>query len=130
VTTDGTRFHQAGGHGDVLQGLLAALGNAAQAVANVQIGVPQQGKERGQLLLVAVDIFLASQDQQVDVGVGVQFAASVTANGQQADVIVRPDVKLAGAAQHLVHEPGAPQHQLDDVLASGVAGIQYPADVL
>ncbi|MCY1363900.1 hypothetical protein D9M69_506810 [compost metagenome] len=66
------------------------------------------------------------EDQQVDVGVGVQLAAPVAADRQQGDVgVLAPGEAGPGLAEDLVDEPGAVLDQATDVAALAKARIEH-----
>lgn len=66
------------------------------------------------------------QDQQVDVGVGVQLTATVAADGHQGDIGVFTPVELfPGLLQDVVDEPGAVLDQSTNVPATAKARIEH-----
>jgi hypothetical protein len=83
-------------------------------VADVEADVPQQADQllelrRGRRVLLGM-VVIGQQDQQVDVGPGIELAAAIAADGGQGQVLrhgqCRPDVP-----QHLVHQCGAAAEQ-------------------
>src|SRR5690606_33728842 len=71
------------------------------------------------------------QDQQIDIGVGVQLATAVAADGQQGDVgVLAPVEALPGFLQYLVDEPGAVLDQAANVAAFAKAPVEHLAGLL
>ncbi|MCY1286403.1 hypothetical protein D9M70_353720 [compost metagenome] len=125
---DGAAFHQVGDHRQVGAGLLGAFGDRAHALADFQADVPEQGEKALDGLAEDFVVGTVQQDQQVDVGVGVQLAAAVAAHRQQGDVgVLAPAESFPGRPQDLVDEPGAVFHQATDVAAVGEAVVEYLA---
>ena len=87
-------------------------------MANLEADVPEEGEKAldcvaKQLVVVAVE-----QDQQIDVGEGVQLTAAIAADGDQRDIrALVPVEALPGGAQDLIDEPGAIFDQAADVAA-------------
>ncbi|CUK07277.1 Uncharacterised protein [Achromobacter sp. 2789STDY5608615] len=77
------RFKQRGFHRDVGVGLALAVLDGAHAVAGLQAQVPERGDQLLDGGLVLGGGGVRQQDQQVDVGVRVQFAAAVAAHRRQ-----------------------------------------------
>src|SRR5690606_6814449 len=123
---DGAAFHQVGDHCQVGAGLCGAFVDAAHALPDLQADIPEKGEKA---LNGATECFVvgaAQQDQQVDVGVGVQLAAAVAADRQQGDVCITAPVEaLPGADQDLIDEPGTVFDQAADVAALAKACVEY-----
>ncbi len=79
------RFHDVGGDGDVALRLVDALRDVAHAVTDFQADVPEQGQKTFDGLAPGLVIGAVEQDHQVDIGTGQQFAAAVTADGDQCN---------------------------------------------
>ena len=70
-------------------------------------------------------IGVVEQNQQVDVGVGVQFAAAITADGHQGDIgLVAPAELFPRLLQDIVDEPGAIFDQASNITAIAKALVQ------
>ncbi len=125
------RFHQVGDHGHIRARLVLALADAAHRVADFQADIPQQGeKTADRLVVVLAAAAIAQQDQQVDVRMGVQFAASVAADCQQGDIRLHRAVEGGpGLAQDLVGQPGAVVDQFVNVPLALETGLEYVAGV-
>ncbi|MNE60054.1 hypothetical protein D3C80_1551780 [compost metagenome] len=68
------------------------------------------------------------QDQQVDVGVGVQFAAPVTAGGDQGNIgVFAPGELIPGLLQDVVDEPGAVLDQPADLATAAKTVVEHLA---
>ena len=113
---DGAGFQQVGEDGHILPRRLAGFLQAAHAVANIQFQVPQQGDEAAQVFVPALFDAVAGEDQQVDIGMGMQLAASVPANRQQRNV-TGPGIVVAvpDLPQYQVNRVCAGFHQIPDV---------------
>jgi hypothetical protein len=103
----------------VLLRFLVALVDRPDAVPDVQFEVPEVLYERldsvAILRGVAVD-----QNQQIDVGVRVQLAATVAADGEQREMsrrAFRPLDPVPQVSDQLVEESGATAHDRFDVFA-------------
>ena len=128
---DGAAFHQVGDHRQVGARLLGALGDRAHALPDFQADVPEQGEEALDRRAEDLVVGAVEQDQQVDVGVRVQLAAAVAADGQQGDVgILAPVEALPGFLEDLVDEPGAVLDQATDVAALAKAPVEHLARLL
>ncbi|MNN36130.1 hypothetical protein D3C81_1500110 [compost metagenome] len=123
---DGPALHQVGDHREVGLRFFRALVDRADALADFQADVPEQGKEAFDRIAEGLLIFAIEQDQDVDVGVRVQLAAAVAADGDQGDIgIVAPVEALPGLLQDLVDEPGAVFDQAADIAAAVEAGVEH-----
>ena len=59
-------------------------------MADIEFDIPKQGNEVLQVTGVAVDaVFVTSKQEQVDVGVRMQFRTAITAHCDQGDVLRR-----------------------------------------
>ncbi len=114
-TRHGAALEQVGDHRDVGRGLALAVGQRAHAVADLQADVPEEGDEGGQRLAEGRVVVVLEQQQQVDVGVGMQLAAAVAAHGEQRHAVAGPVVLLPGDGQQAVQAPGPAVHQIADV---------------
>src|SRR5690554_5329668 len=83
---NGTGFQQVGKYRDIFPCGGDGFVHAAHAVADIEFQVPQQGNEGAQIVLPLGRHALAGEDQQVNIGVGVQFAPAVATYGNQGDV--------------------------------------------
>ncbi len=127
---DGAAFHEGGDHRQVGACFLRALLHRAHALADFQADVPEQGEEAFDRLAEALLVLAVEEDQQVDVGVGVEFAAAVAAHGDQGDVgVVSPVEALPGLLQDLVDAPGAIFDQAADVAAAVEAVVEHFAEL-
>ena len=84
--------------------LALAVGQRAHAVADVELQVPEQAHEGGDLLLGGARIL--GQDQEVDVRVGVQFRPPVAAHREQREVVVVDEPVLPDLGQEGIDEAG------------------------
>ena len=100
-------FQQCGLDRNVTLGFVQAVIDAAHAMTDIEPDVPQQPDQflqlrRGHGARLRVS-FVGQQDQQIDVGTGIEFAATVAANsGQRQSVGHRqcaPDFP-----QHVIHQ--------------------------
>ena len=82
-------------------------------MADVELQVPQQPDEGRDVVPNRAGSL--REDEQVDVGMGVQFAASIPADGQQCEVVVALEPVLPDFRQERVDEPRPFRHQLVDV---------------
>ena len=95
---------------DVALGFVQALVDAAHAVADVEADVPQQADQlfelrRGRGVLGGM-VVIGQQDQQIDVGTRVEFAAAVSADGGQGQVL-RHGQRRPYVPQDPIHQRGA-----------------------
>ena len=90
------RFQHRGQDGDVLRGFVATFLDRPHAVAQVQAHVPQVADQVFDRLPLFVLRRGGGENQDVDVGVGEQLAASVAADGHQAG-----KARYAGVAGNL-----------------------------
>ncbi|GIX22614.1 MAG: hypothetical protein KatS3mg121_1397 [Gammaproteobacteria bacterium] len=108
----GPRFHQVGDHGDVARGFLAALGDGAHAVADLQAQVPEQADETLDPVAQGVQGVVLDEQRQVHVGVGVQLAPAVAPDRDQgAARLLARETRRPERAQRLVDRGGALAHQ-------------------
>lgn len=122
---DGAAFHQVGDHRQVGAAFHGALGHRAHALADFQADVPQQRQKPLDGVAENFLVFAVQQDQQVDIGIGVQLAAAVAADCQQGDVGVFVPVKLLpGLLQDVIDEPGAVLDQPANVAAAAKALVE------
>ena len=113
------RFHQVGDDGDVGRRLLLALFNAAHTLSDFQADIPKQQQKGFDGVAVGFDI-APQQDQQVDVRVRVQLAATVAADRQQRDAgVASAGQTRPGLLQNLIGNPGTFVDQLMNVAALG-----------
>ncbi len=128
ATGDVARLNEVGGHRDVGLALLDALRHVAYRLTHLELEIPQQGNEladaQSQHLVQLVAVI---EDQQVDVGVGVQLASAITAYRDEGEVALVEAKLLPEAAEQLIHIFGAGGNQLDDVVTGIEAGVQ-PAE--
>ncbi len=125
---DVARLDEVGGDRDVAAPLLDALAHVAHRLAHLQLEIPQQGDELADAQpqhLVQLVPFV--EDQQVDVGVGVQLAAAIAPHRDQGEIRLVKAEFLPQPGQQLVHVFGAGGYQLDDVVTGVEAGVQ-PAE--
>src|SRR5690554_1444053 len=83
---DGTGLQQVGKDRDIFPGGSDGFIHAAHAVADIEFQVPQQGNKGAQIVLPFGRHAFAGENQQVDIGVGVQFTPAVATYGNQGDV--------------------------------------------
>lgn len=123
---NGAAFHQVGDHRQVGAGLVGAFLHRTHALADFQADVPQQRQEPFDGVTENFMIGAVEQDQQIDVGVGVQFAAPVAADRDQRDVgILAPVELLPGLLQDVIDEPGAVLDQPPNVPATAKALVEH-----
>ncbi|KPW92123.1 hypothetical protein ALO79_200026 [Pseudomonas syringae pv. castaneae] len=123
---DGATFHQVGHHRQVGAGLVGALLYRAHALADFQADVPQQGQETLDGVTKDLVIGVVQQDQQVDVGIRVQFATPIATHCHQGDVGIQAPVELLpGLLQDVVDEPGTVLDQPADIPAIAKALVEY-----
>ena len=125
---DGAAFHQVGDHRQVGTGFFGAFVHRAYALADFQADVPQQRQKALDGIAKGLMIGLVQQDQQVDVGVGMQFAATVAADRHQGDIGVETPIELLpGLLQDVIDEPGAVLDQAANIPAAAKARIEHLA---
>lgn len=123
---DGAAFHQVGNHRQVGAGLFGAFFHRAHALPDFQADVPEQGQEAFDGVAENLVVGAVQQDQQVDVGVGVQFAATVAADRHQGDVGVFAPVELVpGLLQDVIDEPGAVLDEPADIPSAAKAFVEH-----
>ena len=96
-----------------------ALVDRSDAVADVQFEIPQVLHERLDAVAILGGIAV-DEDQQIDVGVRMQFAAPVAADGEQRELLAgafRPVDPAPEVLDQLVEEFGAAAHDRFDVFA-------------
>ncbi len=80
-------FGQIGCDGQILSGFFQAFCLGADAMTDFQSNIPE-GSDEGFDALGEGIVFLAGQqDEQVDVGIGIQLAASIPAHGHQGGIL-------------------------------------------
>jgi hypothetical protein len=82
-------------------------------VADFEADIPQRSDKVGQGRLCAGREFVRQQDHDIDVGIGVQFAATVTADRYQRGTR-RLDIDLPELSELLIDNRGAGMHELDN----------------
>ncbi len=87
VPADEALIEKADGELEVALVQLARIGDGAHRMAYVQAFVPQDAQELGEWLFVAWMIGqLVDQQQQVDIGIGKQLPAAITADGDYREI--------------------------------------------
>ena len=120
------RLHERGRDTDVGQALLLAVIDGAHAVADLEADVPEEGQEPAEHLVPFLRITLRKEDHHVDVGAGVQLAASVAADGDQREFTgADPRMQVPGAYQHGVDQAGA----VEDERVDRLVGLEAPPQV-
>ncbi|MNE28757.1 hypothetical protein D3C80_1222130 [compost metagenome] len=105
---DGAAFHEVGDDREIGPGLFGALIDRAHALADFQADIPEQGQEAFDGIAKDLVVGAVEQDQQVDVGIGVQFPPAIAANGHQGDIgVIAPVELVPGLLQDVVDQPGA-----------------------
>ena len=95
-------------------------------MAYFEADVPEEGQEPAECLVPFFRVPLRQEDHHVDVGAGVQLAASVAADGDQREFTgADPGMQVPGAHQHGVDQAGAVEDQRVDRLV----GLEAPAQV-
>ncbi|MNP09118.1 hypothetical protein D3C76_1012100 [compost metagenome] len=123
---DGAAFHQVGHDCQVGAGLLGTLLDRPNTLADFQADVPQQGQETLDGIAENLVVGTVEQDQQVDVGVGVQLATTVAADRDQRDVgVLTPVELLPGLLQEVIDEPGTVLDQSANVPAAAKASVEH-----
>lgn len=123
---NGAAFHQVGDHCQVGAGFVGAFLHRTYALADFQADIPQQRQEALDGVAENLMIGAVQQDQQVDVGIRVQFAAPVAAHRHQGDVgVLAPVELLPGLLQDVVDEPGAVLDQPADIAAAAKALVEH-----
>ena len=112
-TRDQAGLHQARREDRVAAGIRLALLHAAHAVGDGEPDVPDQGNEALHPLFVFGRQGGRSENQQIDVGEGVQFASPVAAHRHEADTPLR------------VQAATGPHFNQDRVDVSGQVGHQF-----
>ncbi len=131
VAVQDPRFEQRRHDAHIGRALLHALGNRAHAVSHLEADIPQERNEPLHLGALGVVRRLRHQQQDVDVRAGVQFAATVTADGHQRPVPVAVAQMLEpGLAQHRIDEGGARVHQRLDRFFAEKAGFEFLVGLL
>ena len=106
------RLHQRGHHADVGGTFLGAFVDGAHAVADLEIDVPQEGHQPFDQAAAGLIGCRGDQDQDVDVGMRMQLAAPVTADGRQCPAReAGRQLRAPHLAQDGVDELGARVHQ-------------------
>src|SRR5690606_6923636 len=106
-------LEQGCGDRDIARRGVDVLPDGAHALANFKIDVPEEGQEGLDVGLVGLEVVTLQQDLDVDVGVGVQLAAAITANGHEADVGgVLPAMAAPDLSEDLVDEPAVVADQV------------------
>src|SRR5690606_38507007 len=99
-------------------------------MANGKADIPEQGEKALDRIAKYFLVAFVQKNQQVDIGIGVQFAASVTAHRHQRDIgVFAPLEALPCGAQHLIDKPGPILHQSSNVPAGQKALIENLARV-
>lgn len=125
---DGAAFHQVGDHGQVGAGLFGAFSHRTHALADFQADIPQQRQKTLDGVTKDLMVGAVQQDQQVDIGVGVQFATAVAADGHQGDIGVLAPIKLLpGLLQDVIDEPGTILDQPANLPAAAKALVEHLA---
>ena len=123
ISGEQARFQERGHDADVADAFLGALRHGAHAVADLEPDVPQerhQGADGGAPRRVRRS---RHEQQDVDVGSGVQLAAAVTPDRDQGPGL-RGAVPAPGLAQRRVDERRARVHQVLDGLLGDEARLQ------
>ena len=98
--------HEVGGYGDVAPRLVHALAYGADAVPDRQPDVPQEREKAPDLLVVAAAHRPAGEDEQVDVGTGMQLAAAVaTGRDERATGVGVESEPAPDEREYVVDEP-------------------------
>ncbi len=128
ATGDVAGLDEVGGDRNIGAPLLETLRHVAHRLTHLKLEIPQQGDEltdaQSQHL---VQIVAVIEDQQVDIGVGVQLAAAIAPHRDEGEVALVKAEFLPQAAEQLIHVLGAGGDQLDDVVAGIKTGVQ-PAE--
>ena len=123
---DVARLDKVGGDSDIAAPLLDALAHVAHRLPDFQLEIPQQGDELADAQpqhLVQLVPFI--EDEQVDVGVGVQFAPAIAAHRDQGQAGLVEAELVPEPCQQRIHVFGAGGHQFDDVVA-GIEALVQP----
>ena len=105
-------FHERCGNRQVVTADLAALGYGSGAVADLKAQIPQERQETRDGVTGAARAALRQQ-QQVDIGAGMQLAAAVAADRHNGHGRFAAAAKrLPGAHNNQIYQPGAILHQL------------------
>ena len=123
---DVARLDEVGGDSDIVAALLDALAHVAHRLPDFQLEIPQQGDELADAQpqhLVQLVPFI--EDEQVDVGVGVQFAPAIAAHRDQGQAGLVEAELVPEPCQQRIHVFGAGGHQFDDVVA-GIEALVQP----
>ena len=82
-------------------------------MADFQADIPQKGDKFFQLVAGCLFRLAGAQDQQVNIGMRMQFATAVTAHGDQRQVWLRAErTDLPGTHQHVIDQLCADIYQL------------------
>jgi hypothetical protein len=123
---DGAAFHQIGDDCQVGAGLFGALIDRANALTDFETDVPQQRQKTFDGIAENFVIGAVQQDQQIDVGIGVQFTTAITADRDQRDVgVLTPVELLPGLLQDVIDEPGAVFDQAADVATVAKTRVEH-----
>src|SRR5690606_38055738 len=106
----------------------AALIQRANAVADFQADVPEQGKETLDGFAKQLVIVFSQQNQQINIRIRMQFATTVAADRHEGDVgMLAPGEAVPGATQDLIDEPGAIFNQAADIAALSESLVEHAA---
>ncbi|MCY1288707.1 hypothetical protein D9M70_377620 [compost metagenome] len=123
---DGAAFHQVGDDRQVGAGLDGAFVDRANALADLQADVPQQRQKTLDGIAENLVVGAFQKDQQVDIGIRVQFATAVAADRDQRDVgVLAPAELLPGLLQDVIDEPGAILDQPANVPAIAKTRVEH-----
>ena len=112
---DGAALEQVGDDREVGPGLAFAVGQRAHAVPDLQADVPQEGDKGRQRLAIGCVVVVLEQQQEVDIGVGVQLAAAIAAHGEQGHAVIGPGVVFPGHRQQPIQAPGATMDEVANI---------------
>jgi hypothetical protein len=121
---NGTAFHQVGDDRKVGAGLDGTFVHRANALADFQADVPQQRQKTLDGITKNFMIGAVEQNQQIDIGKGVQLTTTVATDRDQGDVgVFAPVELLPGLLQDVIDEPGAILDQPADLAAVAKAPV-------
>ena len=108
VSSQGARFHDVGGHGDVFPCQIHAFVQRAHCMADFQAHIPQKRDET--LKAVAQCLFrgVSEQHQQIHIGAGVQLPAAIAAHGDQCYIVPFGQAKQGPGGDHYLIHHGRP----------------------
>ena len=122
------RLQQVGNHCDVCFGFPLAVVERANAVANLQADIPEEGDKSAQRLPVGGIVVVLKQQEQINIRMGMQFTTPVAAHGHQRNAVIGPSMLRPGNGEKLVEIPRPTAYQVANIATGAKAFIQACLD--